>query len=38
MSYKAINLFNAYDLQPNPYMPAGIDVQAVVNYWPSGKM
>lgn len=32
MSYKAINLFNAYDLQPNPYMPAGIDVQAVVNY------
>lgn len=32
MAYKAINLFNAYDLQPNPYTPAVIDIQAVVNY------
>ena len=32
MSYKPITLFNAYDLQPDPYQPNKIDVQEVVYY------
>ena len=32
MCYKPITLFNAYDLQPDPYQPNKIDVQEVVNY------
>jgi hypothetical protein len=32
MSYNAIDLFNAYDLQPNPYVAGAIDVQEVVKY------
>lgn len=32
MSYKPIPLFNAFDLQPDPYEAALIDVQEVVYY------
>jgi hypothetical protein len=32
MSSKPLNLFNAYDLQPNPYEPSKVDFVAILMY------